>query len=522
MIAGLAQIRMHALGGADIQSARRIDRGQRLHFGSQFASQHDFLLVAARQSRNRRADRGRADVVPLDALAREAVARLGPQPAPFRKRRMGEGFEDQIVGQGKGPDQPLALSVAGHKGQASPRPLGRTQVGGVGAVEPDLARARAFGAREDFRQFGLAVAFDSGDGMDFARARLERQFARPAPSGGGDLPQRKDRFARRLAPCFRRPLAQRMPDHPFAQLARAGAARLANADRFSGAQNGDPIAYARHFVQFVRNEDDRAARGAQRAHCLEQIVDFGWGQNGRRFVQNQRARAADQRLEQFDALLLADGQRLDALCRVDPDMEAFGGGGRRGKGLAFAKPGAAQAGDAHAQEQVFGDGQSGREHEMLVHHADAQRHGFGGRMDPRRRAEDFDFAGVHPEHPEQDVHQRGFAGAVFSQQGVDFALGQLEMDAAQRLHGAEGFSYAFQDDGGGKARSARRNRLVFRHESSAPGESAGNRPLGDCRPYGVPRALTSSSPERIRAFSRSTKSNALWGIRPRSFSLIAR
>ena len=43
----------------------------------------------------------------------------------------------------------------------------------------------------------------------------------------------------------------------------------------------------------------------------------------------------------------------------------------------------------------------------------------------------------------QDIHQRGFAGAVFTQQGMDFALAQVEIDIVVGQHAREMLGDAF-------------------------------------------------------------------------------
>ena len=62
---------------------------------------------------------------------------------------------------------------------------------------------------------------------------------------------------------------------------------------------------------------------------------------------------------------------------------------------------------------------------MLVDHADAQVVGVVGIIDLNDLAVLFDRALLRLVQPEQHAHQRRFACAVFTQQGVDLTLFQL-------------------------------------------------------------------------------------------------
>src|SRR5687768_13901766 len=65
---------------------------------------------------------------------------------------------------------------------------------------------------------------------------------------------------------------------------------------------------------------------------------------------------------------------------------------------------------------------------MLVHHADAARQGGLGPSRRQALAERLDAALVGYVMAEQDVHQRGLAGAVLAQQRQDLSSMQIEAD----------------------------------------------------------------------------------------------
>jgi hypothetical protein len=100
------------------------------------------------------------------------------------------------------------------------------------------------------------------------------------------------------------------------------------------------------------------------------------------------------------------------------------------------------------EEDVLGDGQVGRNAELLVHHADAggvrvarpsgKRTGWPS---SRKRAVEL---GVHAG---DDLHQRALAGAVLANETVDLAGMKREVDTTKRFDAAEALRDAleFQD-----------------------------------------------------------------------------
>ena len=83
-------------------------------------------------------------------------------------------------------------------------------------------------------------------------------------------------------------------------------ARRHRRDRLSAAERRDPVGDLEHLVQLVRDEDDRRALPRQRADDLEELVRLLRRQHGGRLVEDQDLGAAIERLQDLDALLLAD------------------------------------------------------------------------------------------------------------------------------------------------------------------------------------------------------------------------
>ena len=70
--------------------------------------------------------------------------------------------------------------------------------------------------------------------------------------------------------------------------------------------------------------------------------------------------------------------------------------------------------------------------------------GFGRIPEARRRAPPEQLSGVGRDHPGGDLHQRGFAGAVFAQQKMDFARGHPQIAPAQGGDAPEAFLHLLE------------------------------------------------------------------------------
>jgi hypothetical protein len=71
----------------------------------------------------------------------------------------------------------------------------------------------------------------------------------------------------------------------------------------------------------VRDEDDRHSLGRQGAQDAEELAGLLRRQDGGRLVEDQDVGVPVERLEDLDALLLPDGDRLDAGIGVDREVE---------------------------------------------------------------------------------------------------------------------------------------------------------------------------------------------------------
>lgn len=97
-----------------------------------------------------------------------------------------------------------------------------------------------------------------------------------------------------------------------------------------------------------------------------------------------------------------------------------------------------------SEKNVLGDGEVGGEQRLLMDHRDADGGGFGGAAEEDFRALPEHAAGIARDDAGRDFYQRGFTGAVFSQQQVDFAAVDGEITVAQGGDAAESLADVFE------------------------------------------------------------------------------
>ena len=212
--------------------------------------------------------------------------------------------------------------------------------------------------------------------------------------------------------------------HHLRQRATAGFRRVGRRHHAPVAQHRDAVGDAQHFVQLVADKDDRQPLLLQVAQIAEQLVGLLRRQHGGRLVEDQDAGVVIERLEDFDALALADRKILDARRRVEGDAKVLGGGATRACAAARSrwKPPASPritfsvtvSGAARAKCWVT----------MPMPRAMASR---GARMWANWPLT-HTLAGVGMVEAVEDAHERALARAVFAQQGMDFALVQRKID----------------------------------------------------------------------------------------------
>ena len=105
------------------------------------------------------------------------------------------------------------------------------------------------------------------------------------------------------------------PDHHPRETLLGRALGRDRVDDDAAPQRRDPVGDLEHLVQLVRDEDDRLALRSSATEDLEELLRLLRRQHGGRLVEDQDLRAAVERLQDLDALLLADRDAVDARVR---------------------------------------------------------------------------------------------------------------------------------------------------------------------------------------------------------------
>ena len=144
--------------------------------------------------------------------------------------------------------------------------------------------------------------------------------------------------------------------------------------------------------------------------------------------------AAVEDLQDLNALLHADGHLGDFLIEVNLQAIAV----RKLLDLLLVSRSVELGARAlGSQDDVLQAGHGLDQHEVLVHHANAQGHRIGGALDPHLFAtiENLAIRGLVEAH--EDVHERGLARSVLAQQGVDLSLANREVHVLVGVFGTE-------------------------------------------------------------------------------------
>jgi hypothetical protein len=112
--------------------------------------------------------------------------------------------------------------------------------------------------------------------------------------------------------------------HHARQIRTCGASSRRVADHAPVAQHGHAVGQLQNFVQLVRDEDQPVAVGGHLAQNDKEIGHFLRCEHGRRLVEHEQRRAAVERLDDLDALLLSHRQITDHCVGIHLQPIAFG------------------------------------------------------------------------------------------------------------------------------------------------------------------------------------------------------
>ena len=305
-------------------------------------------------------------------------------------------------------------------------------------------------AEQDLGELAAPGADEPGEADDLARAHGQADV--PGHRPPDEIARLEHRRADRHGGLGKKAL-DAPPDHHLDEFGRVGLRHRARSDIGAVAQHRDAVGDLEQLVEPMADVDDPDAAAFELADDVEQARDVALGQRGGRLVHDQDARVVRQRAQDLDPLAVADGERADDLVGGEVvDLER----GEQRLGLrphgAPVDPAAAGA-RRMAEEDVLGDGEFGKEQQLLIDGRDPGALGFLGRGEARRAPVDQDLAGVRLIDAGDDLDQRRLARAVLAEQRVNLAGADVERDAAQRAHAGKALlEVAHLEQRGGRRR----------------------------------------------------------------------
>ncbi len=207
--------------------------------------------------------------------------------------------------------------------------------------------------------------------------------------------------------------------------------------------DGDVVRHAHDLVQTVGDEEDGDAGIRKHLHGLQQGIRFALRQHCRGLVEHQQLDTglvdfpgdfhelliADRQLRNDGFLVQVQAQTVQGLSGICPHtvhIEGF-------QLLTHEPAHNIVPGDFSIQFDILCHIEARDQHELLVHHPDAQFHGLFRGRDGNLLPVQPDLAlktarCVNHRHTEQDIHQGGLAGTVLAQQRVNLAPLHLQVD----------------------------------------------------------------------------------------------
>ncbi len=246
----------------------------------------------------------------------------------------------------------------------------RGPVGDVVTLELHGASRNLLDTHECVDQFALTVAFDPGDPDDLSLVDVESDVVENGPSIFGECRYPLDREFddvgnRRLGGLGGRKFRTH---HELGELLRIDIGRFDGCHGAPSTHNRDRVSDRQHFIEVVRDEDDRFAFRFELSEAVEELVNFLRHEDRGRFVEDEDLRTAIEDLHDLGALPGPDRQCFDESIRFDvhavrrPDLVDLVPSG----GVVELRA----LGGFRSQDDVLEHREIVGEHEMLMHHAD--------------------------------------------------------------------------------------------------------------------------------------------------------
>ena len=418
--------------GAHVDAAGGLVQEQDLRVGQQPAAQNDLLLVAAGQAADLRLLGGRLGAHgvdgPLGVLLHGAFAEADAQASVLL----------QAGNHGVLPDVQDAEDT---RGPALLRQQGEAVLDGFPgvAVAADLPAQldHAFlagGDAEDVLQgLGPAAAVQTGQSHNLAPAGLEGHVLQKAVLGGEVFHLQIDLAG--LVGLGRELVAQLAAHHQSDDVVHLQLGGGPGGHPGAVAHDGDFIGNPLDLGHLVGNIDNTHSAAAEHVDNLKQVLHLLLRQRGGGLVKYDDFRVIGDSLGDFHHLSLGNGHGAHDPVGVHLNAQLFEH--LHGVLVHFALVDHGTDGGIPSQPDVVHDRALQGLVQLLVHHGDAIFQGFLTAFEIDLFSFQVDAAAVLGINAEQALHQRGFAGAVFSHEGVDGACLDRQRDMIQCLDAGE-------------------------------------------------------------------------------------
>ena len=386
-VGGGAQALADELDRPDVEPAARLGGDEHGRLGGELAGEHDALLVAARQRR----ERG----VRPDAVDAELGDQLLGAPPPLaavdagQRPAAAEVVEREVLGDAQPEHAPGIVAVLGDQPDAGgghrPGPAGRHG----DAVDLDACRRRGRARLPSTSASSawplpstpatptISPAWTSSERRSStARVRARVATASVIRSVGGPAAGRRgDRVRPSDVGCLDDPEGQRLvaqrhrpPDHRLGQRAGVGVVRRHRVDDATAAQDRDDVGGVEDLVELVADEGDRLALGRDGdTQHGEQLLGLLRGEHRRRLVEDDDVGVAAQALDDLDALAHPGGEVADDGVGIEAEPVALADLADEVARRLPVEPAALAERDVLPHEELVDEA------EVLVHHADAER-----------------------------------------------------------------------------------------------------------------------------------------------------
>jgi hypothetical protein len=177
----------------------------------------------------------------------------------------------------------------------------------------------------------------------------------------------------------------------------------------------------------MRDVQDRDAPSHELAEDAEEARRLALVQRRVRLVEDQQTRFLEQDPGQLDELPLTDRKPAHGNVGIDLETHALQHRYRAGRHRVPGYDTTTHGGSAH--EQVREDRAMREEAQLLVHDPDAPLARRSGRPERQCLAVERDGPGVWDHAPREHLHQRRLAGAVLTDDGMDGAGGDVQVEA---------------------------------------------------------------------------------------------